>query len=158
MSLWSELKRLRFNVFYSFPKNVLYKLPLLYLTNVNLLTSGDREIKHTQRSSKRWTCLDLESWTWYEIHFTFELFCRGLPLLCGQHVAIPRTMFAKQVLLTNKSRQDTLSGVWYAQPGCLPTGRRTGWLKIKLSIKTDLCPGTWLVRCFHQGRSHRSNV
>ena len=133
-------------------------VPLLYLTNVHLLTSGDREIKHTQRSSKRWTCLDLEFWTWYEIHFTFELFCRGVPLLCGQHFAITMIIFAKQVMLTNKLRQATLSGVWSAQHGCLPTGRRTGLPKLKLSMETDLCSGTWLVRCFHQGRRHRSKV
>ena len=133
-------------------------VPLLYLPNVHLLTSGGREIKRTQRSSKRWTCLELESWTWYEIHFTFELFCWGVPLNCGQHLAITRIIFVKQVMLTNKSRQGTLSGVWSAQPGCLPTGRRTGLPKTKLSMETDLCPGTWLVRCFHQGRRHRSKV
>ena len=54
-------------------------------------------------------------------------------------ICIPRIMFARQVMLTNKSRQGTLSGVWSAQPGCLPTGRRTGQPKIKLSMKTDLC-------------------
>ena len=59
-------------------------------------------------------------------------------MLCGQHFTITMITFAKQVVLTNKSRQGTLSGVWSAQPGCLPTGRRTGLPKIKLSMKTDL--------------------